>query len=164
MKRRRFWWQQVWLPLLGVVLILPTLPGCRPGPPVGEVTGRVTIDGRPAPGLLVHFEPQDGLANGLPATYGATDEQGSYRAKRMNGQTGAALGLNHVRITAIERDGNQQAKIHARYAQDYTLWFDVAPGQNTFDLELRSDPLKRPKPAAAAAAEPAEADAEPAAQ
>ncbi len=164
MTLQRFWWQQVWLPVLGVVLILPTLPGCRPGPPVGEVTGRVTIDGRPAPGLLVHFEPQDGLANGLPATYGATDDQGSYRAKRMNGQTGAAIGLNHVRITAIERDGNQQAKIHARYAQDYTLWFEVAPGQNTFDIELRSDPLKRPKPVAAAAAAAEPAEAEPAAQ
>jgi len=155
MKRQRFWWQQVWLPVLGVALITATLPGCRPGPPVGEVTGRVTIDGQPAPGLLVHFEPQEGLAKGLPATYGATDDQGSYRAKRMNGQTGAGVGLNHVRITAIEREGNQQAKIHARYAQDYTLWFEVAPGQNTFDIELRSDPLKRPKPAAAAPAEPA---------
>ena len=160
MTRRRFWFQQAWLQVCSGVLILPTLPGCRPGPPVGEVTGRVTIDGQPAPGLLVHFEPQEGLANGLPATYGATDEQGSYRAKRMNGQTGAALGLNHVRITAIERDGNQQAKIHARYAQDYTLWFEVAPGQNTFDIELRSDPLRRPKPVAAAGA----AEAEPAAQ
>ena len=155
MTLQRFWWQQVWLPVLGMVLILPTLAGCRPGPPVGEVTGRVTIDGRPSPGLLVHFEPQEGLAKGLPETFGATDDQGNYRAKRMNGQTGAALGLNHVRITAIERDGNQQAKIHARYAQDYTLWFEVAPGQNTFDIELRSDPLRRPKPAAAAPAEPA---------
>lgn len=155
MKRQRFWLQEVWLSALGVVLILAALPGCRPGSPVGEVTGRVTIDGQPAPGLLVHFEPQDGFAKGLPETFGATDDQGSYQAKRMNGQTGAALGLNHVRITAIERDGNQQAKIHARYAQDYTLWFEVAPGQNTFDIELRSDPLKRPKPAAAAPAEPA---------
>ena len=161
MTRRRFWLQQVWLPVLSGALFLATLAGCQPGPPVGEVTGRVTIDGRPAPGLLVHFEPQEGLAKGLPATYGATDDQGSYRAKRMNGQTGAAIGLNHVRITAIERDGNQQAKIHARYAQDYALWFEVAPGQNTFDLELRSDPLKRPKPVAAAAAG---SDAEPAAQ
>lgn len=155
MTRQRFWLQQVWLPVCSGVLILAVLPGCRPGPPVGEVTGRVTIDGRPAPGLLVHFEPQEGLAKGLPATYGATDDQGSYQAKRMNGQTGAGVGLNHVRITAIEREGNQQAKIHARYAQDYTLWFEVAPGQNTFDIELRSDPLKRPKPAAAAPAEPA---------
>lgn len=150
MTRRRFWLQQVLLAVCSGVLILAALPGCRPGSPVGEVTGRVTIDGRPAPGLLVHFEPQEGLAKGLPATYGATDDQGSYQAKRMNGQTGAALGLNHVRITAIEREGNQQAKIHARYAEDYTLWFEVAPGQNTFDIELRSDPLKRPKPAAAA--------------
>ena len=157
MKRQRFWLQQVWLPVCSGVLILATLAGCRPGSPVGEVTGRVTIDGQPAPGLLVHFEPQEGVAKGLPETFGATDEQGSYRAKRMNGQTGAALGLNHVRITAIERDGNQQAKIHARYAQDYTLWFEVAPGPNTFDIELRSDPFKRPKPAAAAPA--ADADA-----
>lgn len=152
MKRQRFWLQQVWLPVVCAWGFLVMLPGCQKGSALGEVTGRVTIDGQPAPGLLVHFEPQEGVAKGLPATYGATDDQGSYRAKRMNGQTGAALGLNHVRITAIERDGNQQAKIHARYAQDYTLWFEVAPGQNTFDIELRSDPLKRQKPAAAAPA------------
>ena len=71
MKRQRFWLQQlqqVWLSALGVVLILAALPGCRPGSPVGEVTGRVTIDGQPAPGLLVHFEPQEGFAKGLPET------------------------------------------------------------------------------------------------
>ena len=159
MKRQRFWCQQVWLPVVCAWGFLVMLPGCQKGSALGEVTGRVTIDGQPAPGLLVHFEPQDGVAKGLPATYGATDDQGSYRAKRMNGQTGAAPGLNHVRITAIERDGNQQAKIHARYAQDYTLWFEVAPGQNTFDIELRSDPLKRQKPAAAAPAPAATTDA-----
>ena len=159
MTRRRFWLQQVCLPVVWGAFFFIALPGCQKGSSLGEVTGRVTIDGQPAPGLLVHFEPQDGLAKGLPATYGATDDQGSYRATRMNGQTGAGVGLNHVRITAIERDGNQQAKIHARYAQDYTLWFEVAPGQNTFDIELRSDPLKRPKPAAAAPAPAAATDA-----
>ena len=159
MTRRKFWLQLVCAPVVCGGAFLVMLPGCQKGASLGEVTGRVTIDGQPAPGLLVHFEPQDGLAKGLPATYGATDDQGSYRATRMNGQTGAGVGLNHVRITAIERDGNQQAKIHARYAQDYTLWFEVAPGQNTFDIELRSDPLKRPKPAAAAPAPAATTDA-----
>lgn len=136
------------LPVWIKCAVIAIVSGCQPGPPLGEVTGRVTIDGQPAPGLLVHFEPQDGRVHRLPPTYGATDDRGGYRAKKMNGKTGAAIGLNHVRITAIEREGNQQAIIHARYAEDYTLWFEVTPGQNTFDIKLRSDPYKRPKPVA----------------
>jgi hypothetical protein len=97
----------------------------------------------PVGGLIVHFEPQDGVRLGLPPAYGVTNESGRYRAMLRGQRPGAAVGLNHVRITPAERDGAPPAEIHARYAGDYAFWFEVAPGANTFDIELKADPLKK---------------------
>lgn len=147
-----------------VVFGFSCMAGCSDGPQTGEVTGTVTIDGQPVAGLLVQFEPQDGIRLGLPPDYGPTDAQGRYRAIQADGKTGAAVGLNHVRLTAIEREGGEQAKIHARYAGDYTFWFEVAPGTNTYDIELKADPFRRGPAAPAKRDPPAEtppADAPP---
>jgi hypothetical protein len=129
--------------LLAVWAVL-LVAGCGPKQPAtGEVSGVVTIEGMPVGGLIVHFEPQDGVRLGLPPAYGVTNESGRYRAMLRGQRPGAAVGLNHVRITPAERDGAPPAEIHARYAGDYAFWFEVAPGANTFDIELKADPLKK---------------------
>jgi hypothetical protein len=129
--------------LLAVWAVL-LVAGCGPKQPAtGEVSGVVTIEGMPVGGLIVHFEPQDGVRLGLPPAYGVTNESGRYRAMLRGQRPGATVGLNHVRITPAERDGAPPAEIHARYAGDYAFWFEVAPGANTFDIELKADPLKK---------------------
>ncbi len=41
-----------------LILTFLVLPGCGPkGPALGEVTGKVTINGAPAPGVIVNFSP-----------------------------------------------------------------------------------------------------------
>lgn len=130
--------------LVVVVTVVGSSVGCGPKePPTGDVSGTVTIDGTPTANLMVHFEPQDGLRLGLPPAYGMTNAAGQYRAMLRGRKPGAAVGLNHVRITPVERDGVPPAEIHARYAGDYTFWYEVSPGINTYDIELKADPLKK---------------------
>lgn len=129
---------------VAALAVMVSFAGCGPKePPTGDVRGTVTIEGRPTANLMVHFEPQDGLRLGLPPAYGITNEAGQYRAMLRGRKPGAVVGLNHVRITPVERDGVPPAEIHARYAGDYTFWYDVAPGANTYDIELKADPLKK---------------------
>jgi hypothetical protein len=127
----------------GLIGLIIASAGCGPKePPTGEVSGTVTREGAPASGLIVHFEPQDGVRLGLPPAYGFTNESGQYRAMLRGRKPGAAVGLNHVRITPTERDGAPPAEIHARYSGDHTFWYEVMPGINTYDIELKADPLK----------------------
>lgn len=114
--------------------------GCGREPfPTAELTGRVTLEGKPVEGVVVQFEPRNlNSKKTLPAAYGITDADGRYRAFRTgNKKFGAVVGVNQVRVTVPE--GNT-AKVHPRYAADRAFWAEVAPGPNVFDLELVSDP------------------------
>lgn len=138
------WWRPSRAFFGALTGLLVAITGCGPKePPTGEVSGTVTIDGAPVAGVIVHFEPQDGVRLGLPPAYGVTDDSGRYRAMLRGQRPGAAVGLNHVRITPVERDGAPPAEIHARYGGDYTFWYEVAPGASTYDIELKADPLKK---------------------
>jgi hypothetical protein len=122
--------------------------------PTAEVTGRVTLEGKPLEGVVVQFEPrqQPNVKKIMPAAFGITDTGGRYRAFRTgNKKFGVVVGVNQVRITVPE--GNA-AQVHPRYGQDRAFWMDVAPGPNVYDLELVDDPMAARK--AAGAAPPAE--------
>jgi hypothetical protein len=113
--------------------------------PVGEVTGRVTLEGKPLEGVVVQFEPRDrpDQKKILPGAYGVTDADGRYRAFRTgNKKFGAVVGVNQVRVMVPE--GNN-AKVHPRYSADRAFWADIAPGQNVYDLELVDDPTAKKK-------------------
>ncbi len=86
---RRLW-------VLGMVLA-PLLAGCggSDGPPLGEVTGRVTLDGKPLPGAVLTFIAQS--AKGSPS-YGGTDHEGRYTLMFTNTKTGAMVGDHVVEI------------------------------------------------------------------
>ncbi len=120
--------------------------GCGREPfPVAEVTGRVTLEGKPVEGIVVQFEPRQpaNVKKILPAAFGVTDADGRYRAFRTgNKKFGAIVGVHQVRVTVPE--GNS-AKIHPRYGQDRAFWAEVAPGPNVFDLELVDDPTAKRK-------------------
>ena len=108
--------------------------------PTAELTGRVTIEGKPLEGVVVQFEPRQppNVKKALPAAFGITDADGRYRAFRTgNKKFGAVVGVNQVRVVVPE--GNT-AKVHPRYGQDRAFWAEVAPGDNVFDLELVNDP------------------------
>lgn len=74
--------------------------GCSGGSPFANVSGVVTLDGKPKAGLIVTFQPigtQDNLDPGR-GSYGHTDEHGRYTLASDDGKPGAAVGKHQVRI------------------------------------------------------------------
>lgn len=147
--------------MLGVALVT-ALVGCQKKPTfeLAEVMGRVTIDGTPVKGLMLHFEPKPQDPAGkvlLPPAYGFTAADGRYSLTCTGGKKGAVVGRNHVRITAAEGNG-PRAEVSARYARDDSIWYDVKPGINKYNIELHSDP-PAPDPDTEPQADPAGAPA-----
>lgn len=146
---------------LGSVALI-AISGCNSGPPTGDVSGTVTMDGQPVTNAIVTFVPQGGGQNAI----GKTDGSGKYELYR-RGDRGALLGPHSVVITTVQEpaapvqeissdseeylkqatSGNlsdyNRAIVHepipARYNKQTTLTAEVNKGQNTFDFELTSE-------------------------
>jgi len=118
--------------------------GCNRSSQEARVSGRVTLDGNPiGPGTVV-FAP---VAGGKPAT-GSIDASGNYS---MNTSRELGLGAGKYTVAASIRELPQNVKrsdrpppgklrIPEKY-EDSTasgLEFTVEPGQNTIDIELKS--------------------------
>ncbi len=87
-----------WLKSLHVVglfslVTIAALVGCTPSdqPPLGRVTGKVTLDGEPLAGVIVNFQPESGRV----AT-AETDAQGNYDLVYIYGTNGTKVGKNTV--------------------------------------------------------------------
>ena len=136
-------------------LLFLSLPGCggpSDQPELGQVSGTVTLDGKPLSGVVVVFHP-DG---GRPAE-GRADAEGRYELRYIRETMGTKVGRNRVEIApneegedAPETEGDVEAPsvqqpgksgkpvIPARYNTKSELEVDVKPGENTFDFPLKS--------------------------
>jgi len=117
------------------VALLALLAGCNWWLRITEVSGTVRVDGRPASGVVVVFEP---LATNRPRALAQTNADGIYRLARQGpgDKSGAASGKYRVRLTSdTEREG--AVMIPAEYNRDSKLEFDVVPGKaNVFDIDV----------------------------
>ena len=146
--------------VVGCLLCLASL-GCGPGgPAAGDVTGVVTLDGKPLTNSLVTFSPEAGG----PASTGKTDAEGKYELYRIEGK-GAVLGKHKVSVTTLQEaaaaaamssdsadyakqamggaatDYNKAAvveRIPARYNAQTELSFEVKSGDNTANFDLKT--------------------------
>jgi hypothetical protein len=124
----------------GMVLVAG---GCgRPShlPELGDVSGTVTLDGRPFAKANVAFEPGQGRPS-----LGTTDAQGRYTLEFAGGYKGAVLGRHTVRIGTEgyfpSADGGVEfvaESVPAAYNTQSTLAADVQRGRNEFDFDLSS--------------------------
>ncbi|MCC9608304.1 hypothetical protein LOC68_10955 [Blastopirellula sp. JC732] len=135
-------------PLLSMTLCLLAI-GCGPtGPKLAEVSGVITIDGKPLHGAVVSFSPAE--PGGSPS-YGLTDVEGRYSLFFSRDRTGAMPGKHNVTIETEKlgredqqalRDAGQPVPeyvaIPYRYRQMGTLTADVESGRNEVNLELTS--------------------------
>ncbi len=118
------------------VLIVAAL-GCGSKEPMGQVSGKVTLQGNPLPGAEVEFQPVD---NRPPST-GRTDAQGRYELQYSAQQRGAVAGEHVVRITT-EQDPSDDGtpgtpeKLPPKYNVQSDLKRTVKPGRQTIDFEL----------------------------
>ncbi len=146
-----------------ILISIISLHGCgRSGPQLGEVSGRVTVNGQPGRNLSVTFAPAVG---GRPSM-ATTDDEGHYELLFSGTTMGAMVGehsvsimenpnlmasyevkvvdgVGHVDSTAMNKQIAQQLKdrksgkrIPTKYYQNSVLNAKVQPGDNTFDFEL----------------------------
>ena len=121
------------------ILLMCGCGGAGDVPPLGEVTGTVTFDGKPLPGATVKFQPVDGGRQ----SRGMTDEQGHYVLAYSTTETGAKAGKHKVQIeynyVMGEGPAGAMVEIPAKYNTQSELTKEVKPGEeNVIDFELTS--------------------------
>lgn len=127
--------------LLLCCLAMAICAGCDDGlPPLGRVSGQVTLDSSPLPGADVFFVPESGIQS-----YGRTDEQGRYKLSfvgKKGREAGALLGKHRVMINTLSPQQDIGAPppkvIPPRYNTNTTLTAEVKQGTNQIDFPLKS--------------------------
>lgn len=135
--------------LLSFAVLLVGCGGSSDQPDLGYVSGKVTIDGEPAPNLQVAFQPE----TGRPAV-GETNENGEYSLQYSASAEGSKVGPNVVRITTIPEDTYEAhnteedadefeeplpARYNAEAADNPEMNVEIKPGSNTFNFDLKSE-------------------------
>jgi hypothetical protein len=130
-------------PGITALLLGLCLPGCGSRLPMGQVSGRVTYDGRPVTAATVEFRPEQG-----PAAFGSLDNEGRYVLRTKSPGDGVVVGKNVVSVVPVvefnllgNRKGKQPLQPSAvpeKYRRGETsgLVREVKPGNNVFDFEL----------------------------
>lgn len=104
---------------------------------VTEVSGTVTVNGKPMKGLRVVFEPE---ARERPRALATTTNDGRYILARLGpgNKTGAVQGRYTVKVLADDED-EDAPKIPAEYGAASTLSFEVVAGKpNVFDIDVKT--------------------------
>ncbi|MCA9023501.1 MAG: hypothetical protein KDA74_25305 [Planctomycetaceae bacterium] len=131
--------------LLSLSLVL--LSACGGGsdtPPLGTVTGVVTLDDKPLADAEVTFQPEKGRPS-----LGKTDSEGNYTLVYTASDNGALIGTHKVLITtAVEAFSDESGAgndrearpeiLPPKYNAQTTLTAQVKPGTNTIDFPLKS--------------------------
>lgn len=121
-----------------VLVICGVSAGCGERIRVSTVSGTVTLDGKPIPGLMVEFAPAENPGWRLPLGIGYTDAEGRYSLVRPGpgGKTGTSVGKHVVRVTTS--DGGEIATPNGKKVSGAVLEWEVEPGNNTVDIHLTS--------------------------
>jgi hypothetical protein len=127
--------QVVWC-FHAAALLLAAMTGCSRSnrPPLGDVAGTITLDGRPLPAAAVHFTP-DGPGR---TSLGSTNSAGGYQLRYLRDITGANLGRHTVRIMTATEENSGREILPPRYHTDTVLEATVQPGTNQIDFSLQS--------------------------
>ncbi|MCC9604752.1 carboxypeptidase-like regulatory domain-containing protein [Blastopirellula sp. JC732] len=124
-------------PLVGLTACFPSS-----GPALGNVTGTVTLDGKPLPNAMISFYP----TSGLRSAHGTTDGEGKYLLRFTGMKDGALVGEHRVKIEVGVQTGEAPAapagklpKLPAKYNAESELTAEVERGSNTIDFDLKSN-------------------------
>jgi hypothetical protein len=135
---------------LNALIVTSTLMavcGCSMGPQLGEVSGRVTMNGEAVPFAYVVFQPID-----PPGAYGSAyaSESGEYALQYSKSRAGAPVGKHSVTIRTASKDEIQvedkttgkmvtpplpksyRPRLEAKFERE------VVPGRNEMDFDLTS--------------------------
>lgn len=114
--------------------VVSLVSGCGRGdmPELGDVYGKVTLDGKPVANINILFTPETGRPAG-----GVTDEEGNYELKYLEGYSGSRLGP--AKVTFEWSPGVEPtAAIPAKYMKD-GFSVEVKEGSNelNFPMDLK---------------------------
>ncbi|QDT91685.1 hypothetical protein [Gimesia algae] len=132
--------------LICLLMLSLILTGCSGKsddlPDLAEVTGQVTLDGKPVPDAIIDFYPQGAQQKKQSrASTAATDEEGKYSLMYNNDTAGAILGDHIVRISKTEGGAEVAGPemLPEKYNETTTLKATVTKdGPNTINFELKS--------------------------
>lgn len=141
------------LPALITVVVCALLAGCGGRSDLGQVAGKVTLDGKPLAEARIEFYPtQEGSI-----ASGRTDANGEYSLMFSRDVAGASLGENLVRISTHDvgyTEGKGEfaipERVPAKYNRNSQLTVTVEPGKQRHDFDLKSDEGKVIQPPTAA--------------
>lgn len=105
--------------------------------PLGDVTGRVMMDGQPLPNALVRFMPEKGGRS----SQGRTDSDGRYKLDYSARSEGALVGKAQVMITTgslEDRTRRASETVPRKYNDDTELTAEVKRGSNELDFDLKT--------------------------
>ena len=123
--------------LRSIIALVLLVAGCGRGPAIGELSGRVTLDGSPLAEGAMRFEPADGKGS----TAGGSIQDGRYTARMMaNGyrvQISSADMTPPPGLPAGEFFTGRE-RIPVRYNEQTELTVEVKRGTNSADFDLRS--------------------------
>ena len=113
------------------------------------VAGKVTLDGKPLANARINFQPVGEKLNTGIGSFGKADANGEYTLSLIDGSSpGAIVGKHRVAISAYDegkavnpeddRKKGPPDRVPLRYNVQTELSFDVKPGNNTANFDLKS--------------------------
>lgn len=124
-----------------IVFVIAVICGCNAqsnGPELGQVEGRVMLDGKPLSDATVIFRPSLGRESRA-----ITDADGHYTLQYTPGNNGAITG-DHVVIISTRTEAHPKELVPLAYTTRGALTAKVQPGKNEIDFHLESKPKKVP--------------------
>ncbi|MDF1742725.1 MAG: carboxypeptidase-like regulatory domain-containing protein [Gimesia sp.] len=116
----------------GFVISLTACGGAgSDAPSLGQVTGKITMDGAPLADASVTFMPEK-----VRASAATTDSEGNYELIYIREEKGAAIGKHKVTVSKLK---DEKEVIPEKYSGGETeLTADVKAGANEFNFDLTS--------------------------
>ncbi len=122
----------------GLYWLSSSMMGGAKYPPLGRVSGVVTMDGTPLPAATVTFQPiLEGTNKGnvqIGASVGRTDAKGHYELYYVEGVRGAVVGKHFIQVRAQSDVGLEV--VPDKFNANSTLSTEVKAGSITYDIPL----------------------------
>jgi hypothetical protein len=120
-------------------------------PPLGRVSGQVTLDGQPLPNATVRFIPitddGKGARKGASVAMGVTDDNGHYQLFYVKDTSGAAIGQNLIAVEAKDSVGHE--RVRREFNAQTTLQREVKSGSQEMDFDVHGTDTATPSTEAA---------------
>ncbi|MFK7777647.1 MAG: carboxypeptidase-like regulatory domain-containing protein [Gimesia sp.] len=114
--------------------VIVSLTACGGGgsdtPDLGQVTGKITLDGAPLSDASVTFMPEN-----VRSSAATTDSEGNYELIYIRDEKGASIGKHKVVVSKLK---DEKETIPKQYSGETELSADVKAGANEFNFDLKS--------------------------